>query len=155
MRPIGQRLFALVANVGQPQGHPASTRPPPGSRSARLRQSPAAPAGAGRLADDAAKCDAMLAEASSRVRLGQIDAHLSALIFFVSEILDNLDTVLVGRHPLRDAPDFATVACLHRDLEAVQSAVPPMKRTRPPPEIRAQLAAMGSATGQPPFGNRR
>jgi len=86
-------------------------------------------------------CDVLLVEARSRIRSGQFDARLDELVFLAGEILDDLDTVLLKLSPLHDAPEFATAARLHRDLEQVQSAIPPAKRTRPTAGMRVQRAA--------------
>ena len=91
-------------------------------------------------------CDVLLVEARSRVRLCKFDARLDELIFLAGEILDDLDTVLVQLDPVHDALEFAAAARLHRDLERVQSAIPPSNRTRPPPQVRAQYAALRAAT---------
>jgi len=91
-------------------------------------------------------CDVLLVEARSRVRLCKFDARLDELIFLAGEILDDLDTVLVQLDPVHDASEFAAAAPLHRDLERVQSAIPPSNRTRPPPQVRAQYAALRAAT---------
>ena len=92
-----------------------------------------------------AYCDVLLAEARSRTRLGAFDARLYELVVLVGEILDDLDTVLVRLSPLHDAPAFATAARLHRDLEQIQSAIPPSIRSRPAPRVRA-----GHANGEVP-----
>lgn len=93
-----------------------------------------------------ALCDVIMVEARSRIRIGKFDARLDELVFLAGEILDDLDTVLVKLNPLHDASDFAAAARLHRDLEHVQSAIPSSNRSRPPPQVRAQYAALRSAT---------
>jgi len=86
-------------------------------------------------------CDVLLVEARSRIRLCKFDARLDELVFLAGEILDDLDTVLVQLNPLHDASEFAAAARLHRDLEQIQSAIPPAKRTRPATGMRVQRAA--------------
>ena len=86
-------------------------------------------------------CDVLLVEARSRIRIGRFDARLDELVFLAGEILDDLDTVLVHLDPLHDASEFATAARLHRDLEQIQSAIPPAKRARPTAGMRVQRAA--------------
>jgi hypothetical protein len=82
-------------------------------------------------------CDVLLVEARSRIRLGKFDSRLDELVFLVSEILDDLDTVLVKLDPLHDALAFTAAARLHRDLEKIQSAIPSSSRSRPMPQVRS------------------
>jgi len=82
-------------------------------------------------------CDVLLVEARSRIRIGKFDARLDELVFLVSEILDDLDTVLVKLDPLHDASAFTAAARLHRDLEEIQSAIPSSSRSRPMPQVRS------------------
>jgi hypothetical protein len=96
-----------------------------------------------------AYCDVILVEARSRLRVGKLDARLDELVFLAAEILDDLDTVLVTLDPQDHALEFATAARLHRDLEQIQSAIPPFNRSRPPPQVRAQYAALRAATRVP------
>jgi len=84
-------------------------------------------------------CDVLLVEARSRIRIGKFDARLDELVFLAGEILDDLDTVLLKLNTLHDASEFATAARLHRDLEQIQSAIPPAKRTRPSARIESGL----------------
>ena len=93
-----------------------------------------------------ALCDVILVEARSQIRIGKFAARLDELVFLAGEILDDLDIVLVKLDPLHDALEFAAAARLHRDLEHVQSAIPSSNRSRPPPQVRAQYAALRSAT---------
>ena len=99
-------------------------------------------------------CDVLLVEARSRIHIGKFDARLDELVFLAGEILDDLDTVLVQLDPLHDASDFAAAARLHRDLEQVQSAIPSSNRGRPPPDVRAQHAALRAATRLQPAHTR-
>ena len=101
-----------------------------------------------------ALCDVVLVEARSRIRIGKFDARLDELVFLAGEILDDLDAVLVQLDPLHDASEFAAAARLHRDLEQVQAAIPASNRGRPPPDVRAQHAALRAATRLQPAHTR-
>lgn len=60
-------------------------------------------------------------------------ALLGQLLGRACELLDEIDEALVARHPVRGQEVFARAAALHRDLEAIQSLMPPDRR---PPEPR-------------------
>jgi len=76
-------------------------------------------------------CARLLAKARWRARLGRFDARLVEWVYLASDLLDDLDEVLLTAHRSRDERYFAIAARLHRKLEQVQAAIPPAKRVRP------------------------
>jgi len=67
-------------------------------------------------------CANVLVEARRLADQQRFGPLLSQLIARACELLDDIDEILVGLDPERDADDFATAAKLHRELEHIQAA---------------------------------
>jgi hypothetical protein len=85
-------------------------------------------------------CARILGEAEKLARIGALGAPLLLLVFRANDILDDLDELLLTRHPLRDKAAFAEAAALHRQLERIQAAIPS--------SIRGQLRHRAPAPSQ-------
>jgi len=73
-------------------------------------------------------CTKVLAEARRLSRMGHFGAPLGQLIVRATEVLDDMDEILVVLSPRRDAPSFAVAARLHRELEYIQAAIADQRR---------------------------
>lgn len=80
-----------------------------------------------------ATCASLLARAAQLVDRRDFGGRLQGLVHAASDVLDDVDGLLLARHPVLHAAEFAAVACLHRQLEAVQAGIPDRLRTRPAP----------------------
>jgi hypothetical protein len=94
------------------------------------------------------RCEKLIGKARWRARLRIHDSCLSGLLAEASELLDDLDEVLVRRHPVRDAALFAEAARLHRDLARIQASVPSVRRGRPARWSRAGRRAVDQPHGR-------
>ena len=78
----------------------------------------------GRLGHIGDLCAAALVEARRQIADKRFGPVLGRLLARVSDLLDEMDEILVGLHPARDHESFVRVAELHRNLEEIQSLVP-------------------------------
>ncbi len=69
-------------------------------------------------------CARAAAEARRLVTRELFGPTLAQLLGRVSDILDEIDDVLMGLDPDHDGDAFARAAALHRELEAIQARVP-------------------------------
>jgi hypothetical protein len=74
-------------------------------------------------------CTYVLSEARRQVAARRFGPLLGQLLARACEILDEMDEVMLGLDPRRDHDAFRRVAALHRDLEEIQSLVPPKYRS--------------------------
>ena len=86
----------------------------------------------GSFARNAGICAKALADAHRLVRVNRFGSSLGQLLFRASELLDDMDEVLVGLHPERNGAEFASAAALHRKLEQIRAAIPIPCRGRVP-----------------------
>jgi hypothetical protein len=70
----------------------------------------------------------VLAEARRLAERGDFGALLNQLVSRASELLEDIDEILIALDPLRDERDFAAAAALHRELETIQAAIPTQRR---------------------------
>lgn len=82
------------------------------------------------IARKAAICDGVFAAARALALQGTSSSALQALLARASELLDDIDRVLVALDPVRDAPTFAVAARLQRQFEQVQVATTDRRRGR-------------------------
>lgn len=97
----------------------------------RLAATPsaAAPENARRdVAQSAATCKGVFFAARQLVLQGAFGPPLDRLLARASELIDDIDDVLVALDPVRDAPTFAVAASLQRELERLQAAVSEHRR---------------------------
>jgi hypothetical protein len=80
------------------------------------------------LAPKADICAEVLAEARRLAQSDQFGALLSQLVARASELLDDMDEILIALDPTRSAPSFAIAAKLHRELEYVLAAIAEQRR---------------------------
>lgn len=83
------------------------------------------------LATQMSLCEASLVELQRLAERGNFDNPFGQLLARACDMLDDIDEILLALNPKRDAHDFAIVAKLHRQLEAIQAIVPPRWRSRP------------------------
>ena len=82
----------------------------------------------GPVANQADLCASVLREARQLVVTGRFGPALGQLVSRADDLLDQLDEVLVSLHPKHHPEAFARVAALHRELESIQTQVPPNER---------------------------
>jgi hypothetical protein len=76
------------------------------------------------LEHNAELCAGALREARKLVGAAIFDPALSRWLARATDILDQIDEILIGLVPERDREPFVRVAGLHRELEEIQSLVP-------------------------------
>jgi hypothetical protein len=74
-------------------------------------------------------CTHVLNEARRQVAARRFGPLLGQLLARACDLLDEMDEVMLGLDPRRDHDAFRRVATLHRDLEEIQSLVPPKYRS--------------------------
>lgn len=76
-------------------------------------------------------CRLVLSEARRLAEGERFGAALAQLIARTDDLLDEMDEILIGLHPVRSAREFCLVAALHRDLEHLQAMISKQRsRTR-------------------------
>ena len=73
-------------------------------------------------------CAEILGEAQRLSELGRFGPPINQLVIRASELLDDMDEILVGLDPTTNGPDFALAADLHREIEYVQAAISSRRR---------------------------
>ena len=73
-------------------------------------------------------CRGALAEAGRWVTTGMFGPLLRRLLARACDLLDDIDEGLIVLDPASDHDAFARAAALHRELESVQSRIPPAFR---------------------------
>ena len=74
-------------------------------------------------------CTPVLTEARRQVAARRFEPLLGQLLARACELLDEMDEVMLRLDPRRDHDAFRRVASLHRDLQEIQSLVPPKYRS--------------------------
>jgi hypothetical protein len=80
------------------------------------------------LASKADICAKVLAEARKLSLAGQVGTLPNPLVVRASELLDDMDEILLALDPVRNRPSFAIAATLHRELAYVQSTLTNWRR---------------------------
>jgi len=75
-------------------------------------------------------CSDVLSQARRLAASGNFGGPLNHMLSRATDVLDDLDEILVVLDPKRDPNDFALAAALHRELEHVQSLIPGRWRLR-------------------------
>jgi hypothetical protein len=75
-------------------------------------------------------CSGVLREARSLVGEGTFGPALSGLLTRASDLLDDIDEVLIAMDPLQNSEAYLCAAELHRALEEIQARVPRQFRGR-------------------------
>lgn len=83
----------------------------------------------GELQRKADLCASVLTEARRQISAANFGAILSQLLARAGDLQDEIDEILVSLDPRDDHEAFARVAALHRNLEEIQSRLPPKYRS--------------------------
>jgi hypothetical protein len=86
---------------------------------------------AGMLARSRGVCAQVLKEAHRLSGLSIYTADFGRLLSRASELLDEIDELLLTLHPESNPSEFAMAAELHRTLEQIQASIPARFRGRP------------------------
>ncbi len=76
------------------------------------------------LAAKSEVCGTALAESRRLAEIGKFGGTFAQIMIRAEELLDEMDEILIGLHPVRGALEFSRVAALHRELEEIQAALP-------------------------------
>ena len=80
------------------------------------------------VAEKAAVCRGIFFAARELAQRQFYGASLERLLARAGEAIDDVDTVLVGLDPVRDASTFAVAAGLQRQLESLQASISDRRR---------------------------
>ena len=111
--PVGERVLSLFSAL---------------RRSAKQSPAPSLERAHDDIARKAAICDGVFAASRALALQGTSGPALHPLLARASELLDDIDRVLVALDPVRDAQTFAVAARLQRQLEQLQVATTDRRR---------------------------
>jgi hypothetical protein len=97
---------------------------------ARPHMSPVDPQSVQKLAAMHANCDRILREAAGLARHGRFGRHLAELLSIATELMDEMDAVLVFMSAEVDPQGFALAADLHRRMSEMVASIPQPIRSR-------------------------
>ena len=73
-------------------------------------------------------CAKVLAEGRRLIGIGHFATPLHQLVLRASDLLDDLDEMLVALGPVQSGGHMVTAAALHQELEHIQAAIPTQSR---------------------------
>jgi hypothetical protein len=77
-------------------------------------------------------CAKVLAEVRKLSQAGQFGTLPNRLVVRASELLEDMDEILVALDPARNRRSFAIAAAMHRELEQIQATLTDLRKRRGP-----------------------